>query len=161
MAHLGKVPFSVIFPTKTYSSVRSIIAAYSSRENLRWWVTTPEAARAGVEFRSLPVIQWWREMPSYRFLLNPMGSAVQTAKTYEALLVLTIPIIVHKGYSAFFELAQMGFPLVLINSWMDVNPENLEIWWQKVSPRLESFRRNCMSLDGYWRMLTGQVGVCQ
>lgn len=159
--HLSQKPVNLIYPTKTYSSVRSIMAAFNSRYNLRWFSNTTQAARAGVDFRSIPVPEWWRELPKYRFLLNPMGSAVQTAKTYEALLSLTIPIIVHQSFSAFFELARMGFPLVLISAWVEVTPENLERWWHKVSPRLESFRRNCLTVDGYWKMVTGQVAFCE
>uniref|UniRef100_A0A7S4VTL0 Exostosin GT47 domain-containing protein n=1 Tax=Alexandrium monilatum TaxID=311494 RepID=A0A7S4VTL0_9DINO len=158
---LSRRPPGMYFQVESYTSTRCVLSAYQSRKQLREWAVSSEAVRAGVEFRSLPVPEWWRELPKYRFLLNPMGSGVQTAKTYEALLSLTVPLILHKGYSAFFDLVRMGFPVVLLSNWSDVTPERLERWWQDQSPRLESFRRNCLTLDGYWGLLTGQMSFCE
>jgi len=158
---MRKDPGNVIFATRTNTSLANMFKAWRSRANMRWFVTTPQAERAGVEWRSLPVPEWWAELPKYRFLLNPMGSAIQTAKTFEALLALTVPIIVHTGYAAFFHLTKLGFPLVLIDAWIEVTPESTERWWKTLSPRLEGFRENCLTVDGYWKMITGQVKFCQ
>jgi len=114
-----------------------------------------------VEFQSLNPIDWWRELPKYRFILSPIGAAVQTAKCVEALLVLTVPIVQPMGFPVYQELLGLGFPLVLVRNWAEVTLNATSEWWDRLSPRLESFRRNCLTVDGYWRWYTGQVRRCQ
>jgi len=89
-----------------------------------------------------------------------MGSAIQTSKTIEALIVLTVPIIQRMGYSLHDELVTLGFPVVIIEGWPEITADAVERWWQALSPRLEGFRRNCLSVDGFWRIFTGQAGYC-
>merc|ERR1712048_62468 len=99
-----------------------------------------------------------------------MGSRIQCVKIIEALLVLTIPI-VQRGwykfvgdlqgmdmlyfwtsssnadgvYSTHDELVDLGFPIVVVNSWAEVTRTNLTKWWHELAPRLMSFRRNCLT----------------
>mmetsp|Transcript_66665 Transcript_66665/g.133859 ORF Transcript_66665/g.133859 Transcript_66665/m.133859 type:complete len:103 (+) Transcript_66665:50-358(+) len=101
------------------------------------------------------------DLPKYRFLLSPLGSGIQTAKGIEALMVLTVPVLQRWGFDAFDELVALGFPMVVVTGWTEVTAANASRWWQALSPRLESFRRNCLTVDGYWRMYTGQVSFCQ
>jgi len=160
ITHMVNFPNDPILPTKTSSSVKSITLAWESRAKLRSWGQSRDAVLAGVDFLSLNVQAWWQELPKYRFLVNPMGSALQTAKTYEALLCLTVPIIVPVGYAIFDELIDLGFPLILIEAWENITLSNLKRWWAKMSPRLESFRSNCLTVDGYWGMYTGSIPYC-
>jgi len=150
----------VLWPV-TNTSTKAIFWAVKSRQSLRAWAETPEAQSNGVDLRILNTTEWWQELPKYRFLMNPLGSAIQTAKTIEALLVLTVPIIKVTVWDAPRELKAMGFPLVLINEWNEVTAEAADRWWRELSPRLESFRRNCLTVDGYWRMFIGAVRVCE
>jgi len=145
------------------------------------------AHRAGVEFGVVHRRAWWAKLAKYRFLLIPLGSRIQCVKMIEALLVLTIPI-VHRGwykwgkddhgaalvvqmetslqdadgsYSTHDELIALGFPIIVVNHWADVTSRNLTRWWSESSPRLMSFRRNCLTAEGYWRMVTGRVARCE
>lgn len=163
LAHLG-----MLMPPSN-SSLRAIIAAYESRLRLRRWlglgandtvVRNPAAIAAKVEFRKLGLMEWWRELPKYRFLISPVGSGIQAAKNVEALLVLTVPIVQRMGFSLWDELVDLGFPLVVVRGWVEVTAENTSRWWKTLSPRLESFRDNCLSNEGYWRMYTGQITFC-
>jgi hypothetical protein len=83
--------------------------------------------------------EYWANLANSRFFLSPEGDGVQTPKIIEALLVLTIPIVSTKAV-AWRQLKEAGFPLVLVNEWIDVTPENLERWYQELSPKLLAFR---------------------
>lgn len=150
----------LLYP-KTNASVEAVIRSVVSRTSLGEWARSPAAQAAGVEVRRLRSMEWWRELPKYKFILSPIGAAVQTAKNIEALLVLTIPVVHPMGFPAYRELVGLGFPLVLIQSWSEVTPNSTEKWWRRMSPRLESFRRNCLTVDAYWRMYIGDIRRCE
>jgi len=150
----GLAARGLLFPPGN-SSLRAVAAAWESRERLRRWGATPAAAEAGVEARRLGPLEWWGELSRYRFLLAPMGSGIQSAKPVEALMVLTVPIVQRIGFSAYDELAALGFPVVVVEGWVEVTRNSTAEWWRRLSPRLESFRRNCLSVEGYWRLYTG------
>mmetsp|Transcript_23079 Transcript_23079/g.73077 ORF Transcript_23079/g.73077 Transcript_23079/m.73077 type:complete len:450 (+) Transcript_23079:207-1556(+) len=142
------------------SSLEVVSDSFKSRRQMRAWARSSAARAAGVEFRIVPSTEWWQELSTYRFLLSPIGSAIQTAKTVEALLVLTVPIIQRMGYALHDELIDMGFPIVLVEEWPEVTSAAVEGWWRATSPRLESFRRNCLTVDSYWRMFVGELRRC-
>mmetsp|Transcript_58680 Transcript_58680/g.181951 ORF Transcript_58680/g.181951 Transcript_58680/m.181951 type:complete len:435 (+) Transcript_58680:213-1517(+) len=142
------------------SSLEVVSDSFKSRRQMRAWARSSAARAAGVEFRIVPSTEWWQELSTYRFLLSPIGSAIQTAKTVEALLVLTVPIIQRGGFALHDELVHMGFPIVIVKNWTQVTAAAADGWWRALSPRLESFRRHCLSMDGFWRMLIGQVTRC-
>jgi len=131
-----------------------------SRKLLRGWLNSSAAQAVGAEFRQLNVSDYWYELPKYKFLLSPMGSNIQTAKTVEALLVLTVPIVQHMGFTLHAELVELGFPIVVVERWYEITPANISKWWEALSPRLESFRRNCLTIDGFWSIYTGRVRSC-
>jgi len=149
----------LLFPPGN-SSLRSVAAACESRRRLRAWAATSAARAVGAELRQLGPLEWWRELARYRFLLAPIGSGIQTAKPVEALMVLTVPIVQRMAFAAYDELLRMGFPMVVVEGWTEVTPNRTAEWWRRLSPRLESFRRNCLTVDGYWRMYTGSVRYC-
>mmetsp|Transcript_65474 Transcript_65474/g.211113 ORF Transcript_65474/g.211113 Transcript_65474/m.211113 type:complete len:449 (-) Transcript_65474:67-1413(-) len=143
------------------SSLEAVAAAGRSRKFIRTWARSRGARDANVEHAfPLGFLAWWEELPKYRFIVNPIGSAIQTAKTIEALYVLVVPIIKRDGFPTFDELVRLGFPLVLIDSWEEITQDNSSIWWNTLAPRLTSFRRNCISIESWWRMYTGQLKFC-
>merc|ERR1712242_302468 len=111
----------------------------------------------GAEYRQIPILEWFSELSKYRFMINVFGSGIQTPKTVEALLVCTVPILPRMGFSLWDELAELGFPVVAVDDFREVTPQNVAGWWGALSPRLESFRDNCITNDGFWRMVTGEV----
>jgi hypothetical protein len=140
-----------------------------ARKKLHEWVGTPPALAAGVEYHSLAPKDYWSEMAKYRFMLSPRGGGIQSPKTDEALLVLTIPISTREGpfrggpkqEAAFDGLVKLGWPIVVLDQWDEITSEKLQDWWVQLSPRLVSFRRNCLTSEGFWRIVTGEVKTCQ
>merc|ERR1712217_115674 len=95
------------------------------------------------------------ELSKYRLLLNPWGDEIQTPKMVEALLVLTIPIQQRGPSPIYDDLLSYGFPLVVVDEWYEITGDKLDAWWRVLSPRLESFRSNCLSTSAYWSLITG------
>lgn len=145
----------------SYPHLKRDLVACKSRDDARAWASSEVAQGIGVEMRSVPGEQWWNEISRYRFLMAPLGAGVQSSKVIEALLVLTIPIVERHPYPAYEEMRQLGFPIVVVDSWDEVAvPGKLDTWWSELSPRLKSFREKCLSAEGYWRLAAGQDGGC-
>lgn len=134
--------------------------ACDSRNQAREWAETPAAAAAGVVKSVFSPSVYWNELKNYKFLLSPIGVGIQSPKTMEALLVLTIPIVQRHGFPAHDDLVRYGFPIVVVEKWNEITPESLATWWSTLSPRLKSFRKNCLASEGYWRLLSGQTETC-
>uniref|UniRef100_A0A7S1S065 Exostosin GT47 domain-containing protein n=1 Tax=Alexandrium catenella TaxID=2925 RepID=A0A7S1S065_ALECA len=144
------------------TSLRAVEIAHKARSQLRSWINTPAARAAGAVYRRFGPAEWWNQLARYRFLLSPTGSGIQTAKNIEALLVLTIPIVTRPDeFTTYDELVEMGFPIVLVRRWSDVTLNRTAAWWAELSPRLHSFRRNCLTAEGFWRMYMGDVSRCE
>eukprot|EP00747_Dinoflagellata_sp_TGD_P208330 gnl/TRDRNA2_/TRDRNA2_81831_c0_seq1.p1 gnl/TRDRNA2_/TRDRNA2_81831_c0~~gnl/TRDRNA2_/TRDRNA2_81831_c0_seq1.p1 ORF type:complete len:180 (+),score=18.87 gnl/TRDRNA2_/TRDRNA2_81831_c0_seq1:166-705(+) len=133
-------------------------AQIDARRTLREWVQSAQARQAGVVRREIGTHDWWRELAKWRFLLAPAGTGVLTPKMVEALLVLTVPIALR--VPALVDHVGLGFPLVLVEAWSEITAERLDGWWTELSPRLDQFRRRCLTAEGYWRLITGEVASC-
>jgi len=108
----------------------------------------------GVERRTIERDQWWMELSKYKFIIVPLGTAIQCAKVSEALSMLTIPVIKRGPFSTHDDLQRMGFPIVLVDAWVDITPESMKEWWRYLSPKLLAFREHCLNTEGFWRLLT-------
>lgn len=140
---------------------------YPARRKLVQWVNSSAPSLAGVEHNSWPMDQYWGELAKYKFLLSPRGGGIQSPKNDEALLVLTIPITTRDGEKdgliepCFDDLVKIGYPIVVLDDWNEITKDKLDLWWTQLSPRLVSFRRNCITSEGFWKIFTGQVTYCE
>mmetsp|Transcript_122754 Transcript_122754/g.333388 ORF Transcript_122754/g.333388 Transcript_122754/m.333388 type:complete len:728 (+) Transcript_122754:3-2186(+) len=139
-----------------------------ARRKLHEWVGTKGSIAAGVEHASFEPREYWSELAKYRFTLSPRGGGIQSPKNDEALLVLTIPISTREGSArgfktepAFDDLKKLGWPMVVLDQWSEITKPKLDEWWDELSPRLVSFRKNCLTTEGFWRIVTGQVAYCE
>jgi len=147
----------VAVPDRELSAV-----AWEDRAQAQKWCETPEAADAGVELRSIAHKAYWETLSQYRFSLCPMGSGIQSNKMFEALLVLTVPIVrrVEPYAAAYDDLVRMGFPIVVVAEWSEITAERLDAWWAAVAPRLPRFRSRCLTAEGFWRLFTSANHSC-
>jgi len=143
-------------------------AMIPARTKLKQWVGTPESIAAGVEHASFEPREYWSTLAKYRFTISPRGGGIQSPKNDEALLVLTIPISTREGSvkgfktePAFDDLKKLGWPMVVLDEWSEITKPKLDEWWDELSPRLVSFRKNCLTTEGFWRIITGQVTYCE
>eukprot|EP00931_Biecheleriopsis_adriatica_P006399 TRINITY_DN107806_c0_g1_i1.p1 TRINITY_DN107806_c0_g1~~TRINITY_DN107806_c0_g1_i1.p1 ORF type:complete len:196 (-),score=34.21 TRINITY_DN107806_c0_g1_i1:219-728(-) len=120
-----------------------------SRSEAERWAGSPAGKEAGVVRTVVNRTAWWEELAKYRFMLSPDGSAITRPATLEALLLFTIPI-VERTTPYHDAVLSMGWPMVVVDDWSDITPGKLQTWWQELSPRLEQFRRKCLTSDVYF-----------
>lgn len=98
---------------------------------------------------------WWATLSTYSFLLNPAGNGIQSPKFHEALLMGVVPICTKQA--AFVKLAEKGWPVLLVDSFMEVADMNLTQKYEDFRPQLASINKY-LFLEGYWDYLqTGHV----
>jgi len=131
-----------------------------SRYQLTRWLTLNASRFSNAESWVIPQREWWGELSKYRFLLSPCTEEVQSVRNIEALLVLTIPITQRAGMMVADDLLRMGFPIVAVQEWAEINVETLRTWWIDLNPRLSSFRANCLTTTAFWRLITGDLESC-
>jgi len=139
---------------------RGLGRAVALREEARAWSNSSAALAAGVRTGIVEPLDWWKTLSAHKFMMAPAGCGVQAPKQLEALMVLTIPIH-HRAFPAWDDLKSYGFPIVVVSDWQEVTAKSTARWWEELSPRLVSFRKNCLTTEGYWKLFTGQVEYCE
>merc|ERR1712151_1103658 len=121
------------------------------------WLMTNASRGYRAESRNIWHDEWWWELSTYRFLLSPMTEEIQSVRNVEALLVLTIPIVQRGPHRVFDDLVSLGFPIVVVNEWAEINNETQRVWQLGLTPRLASFRARCLTTTAFWLMITGDL----
>lgn len=137
------------------------LSGIRSRRLLERFVKTKQAKAAGVVHRMIEPAEYWGELAKYRFLLAPGGGGILSPKTDEALLVLTVPIVIRDFLPTYDDWPKMGWPIVILDDWGEITASRLDEWWAKLSPRLVSFRDNCLTSEGFFKLVTGTTHHCE
>lgn len=73
----------------------------------------------------------WREYSRHRFVLSPAGQGLDCHRTWEALLLGAIPIVLESSLNPLYE----SLPVVIVKDWSEVlDPEKRQGWLQKLRP---------------------------
>ncbi|MFC5050696.1 hypothetical protein ACFPK9_08725 [Rubritalea spongiae] len=67
--------------------------------------------------------EYWKRLVDVKYLIAPAGQGVQAPKLAEAWLANTVPIVTRNP--CFEDLAEAGFPLVLLDNWGDCTERTL------------------------------------
>eukprot|EP00041_Stephanoeca_diplocostata_P036959 m.1375328 g.1375328 ORF g.1375328 m.1375328 type:complete len:515 (-) comp24960_c1_seq58:2555-4099(-) len=97
--------------------------AIPSRVRAAEWVQTSTFARR----ERLPFEAYHRRLAGSRFALCPSGRGVQSPKIVEAWAAKAIPIV--EAEDAFKELAKLGYPIVVVNTWHEITEAKMDTWW--------------------------------
>ncbi len=84
--------------------------------------------------KRLSFLDYMAEMANFKFTLSPPGYAPDCYRTWEALLVGSIPIIKASHLDSLFK----GLPVLIINDWSDITEEFLECSYKKLSRKTYS-----------------------
>eukprot|EP00415_Alexandrium_ostenfeldii_P002120 UN2120 len=134
---------------------------WNDRMKAHEWVQTRAAADAGVEHQHTAPLAYFETMAQYRFVICPFGSGIQSNKFFEALLVLTVPIVRRIGpVSLYDDLISYGFPVLVVDDWANITAERVNDYWKSVAPALPRIRQRCLTVDGFWRIFTGANHSC-
>jgi hypothetical protein len=79
-----------------------------------------------IKRESVPFDQYWQHLAKHKFLLAPRGQGIQAPKLAEAWMVKTIPIVIKNP--CFIDLKELGYPLILLDDWIEVTASSLDAW---------------------------------
>lgn len=64
----------------------------------------------------------WNCMRSYKFIISPHGNGLDCHRTYESIILGSVPIVKSSTLDGLYE----GMPVLIINDWKDLTKEVLE-----------------------------------
>jgi len=82
-------------------------------------------------------------MTQYKFILSPPGAGEDCHRTWEALYVGCIPIVQSSAINELYE----DLPVLVVDSWDDINEEFLNQKWKEMSER--KYDMSKLTLE-YW-----------
>ena len=85
-----------------------------------------------------------KELAIYKFCLSPPGRGVDTHRTWEALMVGTIPIMMSTSLDILFE----NLPVIIVKDWNEINEEFLNKEYQKIHKKEYDFS---ILYSDYWK----------
>ena len=81
------------------------------------------------DFSKKQIINTWKKHKDYAFELSPSGNGLDCHRTYEALILKTIPIVRTNTLDPIY--LEHDLPVVIVKEWNEVTKENLEKWHEK------------------------------
>jgi hypothetical protein len=84
--------------------------------------------------RRLAQRECWRLHGEFAFEISPHGNGLDCFRTWEALLLGTIPIVRRSALEPLFRGEEL--PVVIVDAWTEVTPANLARWRAELLPRL-------------------------
>ena len=165
-------PGSVTFHANVSDYVRTLILSHAQPKSL-WLMmqmteTHPERRRVRStlisdrwgdhEVRLTPerrgkmgVREYLMQLGQHKFVLSPRGNGLDAHRTWEALLVGSIPIVRSSALNPLYE----GLPVLIVNDWNEVTPDLLRNFLHNHTVRLPYYHYEKLFAD-YW---IGQFGV--
>jgi hypothetical protein len=76
------------------------------------------------ELRQIPRNEVWRRHRDYAFEMSPHGNGLDCHRTWEAILLKTVPIVKTSSLDSMYD----GLPVVIVEDWSEITAENLAAW---------------------------------
>jgi hypothetical protein len=98
-----------------------------------------------VEPAKLPPDALWARHADFAFAVSPRGSGFDCHRTWEAILLRTIPIV----RSSYVDPLYDGFPVAIVSDWREITPAAMAAWRERFA---DAFTRDVferLTLD-YW-----------
>jgi len=90
----------------------------------------------------------WRRYLSTEFVASPPGNGKDCHRTWEALALGAIPIVLRDPP---FDRVYTGFPVALVNSYRNITIDQLEAWRTELRPAMDALLRSPQRLTSrYW-----------
>lgn len=97
-----------------------------------------------------PYQEYLEDIAQSKFVLSPEGAGMDCHRTWEALLVGSIPIITHSTLDIMFQ----DLPVLFVNSWEEVTEEFLEKKYQEITKK--TYQLDTLYAD-YWINIILQI----
>lgn len=86
-------------------------------------------------------LAYYKRLNQYKFVASPYGCGIDCHRTWEAIYLRTIPILIKDPMSEYFK--TLGLPILLLNSWEEINnlteeflKNEYEKYYQKDLPQI-------------------------
>jgi hypothetical protein len=106
------------------------LSSYPPRSAVRDMFCTKEFCFARASF--IPKLDYWEEMSTYKFVLAPRGTGIDTMRVWDSVGVGSIPIILHSPIDDLYE----NTPSVLIKSWDEITETFLDKKLEEIEMQL-------------------------
>lgn len=91
-----------------------------------------------------PFAEYLSDLAESKFVLSPEGTSIDCHRTWESMLVGSIPVVVHSTIDAVFE----GLPVLIVDSFEQITEEFLNIKYEEMSQKTYEYNR---LFADYWR----------
>lgn len=86
-----------------------------------------------LQARHLPRNEVWRRQADYAFEASPHGNGLDCHRTWEAMLLKTLPIVKTSSLDPLYK----GLPVAIVRDWSEVSPTKLQEWRAKFGAQLD------------------------
>lgn len=131
--------------TETHSERRRVRAIFSSRWGEGEVRVSPEKKSR------LSARKYLMMLGQHKFAISPRGNGLDAHRTWEALLVGTIPIVRESALVPLYS----QLPILVVKSWEQVTPRLLRDFYREVQAKLALFHYERLFAD-YW---IGQIAI--
>ncbi|MBI3492928.1 MAG: hypothetical protein HY047_14290 [Acidobacteria bacterium] len=97
--------------------------------------------------RRLPQAEYWRIHDEFAFEVSPRGTGLDCFRTWECLLLNTIPIVKSSPLDALYR--QEGYPVVVVESYREISTDTLTRWKTDLAGRFGPDLIRKLATD-YW-----------
>merc|ERR1711988_48097 len=89
--------------------------------------------------------QNWLQHHDYAFVASPQGNGLDCHRTWEALILESIPIVRTSSLDPLFA----EFPVAIVKDWSEVTDEKLRSWHTELSPMFTDELRQKLTVE-FW-----------
>jgi len=137
-----RMPPAADKPLKAYASFH-LNLTHSERHHV--WQRLRGNPEIVFEPRRIPPELLWIRHVNYAFEICPRGAGPDCHRTWEALLLRTIPIVQSSRLDPLYE----GFPVVIIDDWDEITPASMLLWRDRLPDRFTAAMFERLTCD-YW-----------
>lgn len=95
----------------------------------------------------IPQTECWKMHNNFSFEISPLGKGLDSHRTWEALCLNTIPIVVKSPLDYLYQSEDL--PVIILDSWLDITPENLSEWKSQYSDSINGQLQSKLTMT-YW-----------
>jgi hypothetical protein len=126
---------------------------------------TPERERAYLELRDNPACElvprrlsqraYWQSHGDFAFEVSPQGSGLDCFRTWECLLLGTIPIVKRSPLDRLY--AQERLPVVIVDSYREIDSARLRTWQAELHGRFDAALLRRLTTDHWLERIAAEA----
>jgi hypothetical protein len=144
--------FTIEKPNLLYLNMANTTTDTHFREHTGIRVKTCQIlASKGYKFLpNLPFEKYIETLKTYKFSVSPPGNGIDSHRTWESLMVGTIPICISTTIDSLYD----GLPILIIKDYSEINDNFLNEKYEEIKNKTYNFSK---LYAGYWQKLIGEI----